>query len=155
MKAGILAFFVFLSGSAAMASTAEMSCLEILALMPNENDQIELVPTSASIEIVKSPLGDRGWIGEVTSKGQIQKMIESDVDVTVEAPSRIEDMREVVEMVVPGLEWSKIASVKLGTVGVRANQEDGGGMTIIELRASDETVLAKVVQIGWGFGVCR
>ncbi|MCB0412266.1 MAG: hypothetical protein KDD22_07050 [Bdellovibrionales bacterium] len=155
MKAILNILLVLSSVSFAATALAEESivCKEVLFFAQTEQGEATFQPTGVSIEVVSDVTSPSGWTATISQNGQNQTM--TDIKVTTEkAPQSGDEVSEIAATILPEVNLANVASMRVAVVGVEANQQDGAGMTIINLLNSNSEILGQLVQIGWGFGKC-
>lgn len=130
-----------------------MECNNVKFFVPEENGGGRFEPSDFTIKIRSSSEGLRGYVADLQRGSETAK--ELDVEITEPAKESVNPVDEFIELAVPTIRWSDVATVRVGEVGVKQNQDDAGGMAIFELYDKNKALLGKVAQIGWGFGVCQ
>lgn len=150
----VFAFFAGLQAASATSPAPEMSCLDVQSFQQSDDGSGSFVPTSVSVVIVKSTQGQYGYTALLTD-GQSNKQVEvKDVKIASFAADKVTQAKEMAEIMLPNVKWSDVQTVRVGNVGVKANQDDAAGVMVYELVAKDNSVLGKLVTMGWSFGRC-
>lgn len=152
MKSLVFLSMILATSAAPASATDLMNCGKI-RFLDGQSGKLGAVMEGASLRIFASAAGKRGYEAEASSPaGTFQ---ETDVDVTESSNEKeVQGLKEVAAAVVPELDYAKVKSVRAGNIGVEANRTDGAGAGIFELKDAQGTVLAKLVQNGWSFGLC-
>ncbi len=140
-------------GLSAQASEAPLLCKDLLLLQMNEEEEsVSLQSIGLSIKVEKSEAGNYGWAAEL--KQDNQTITELDVDVATISSDEMEPLDELLPYLAPDIKSEMIKKVRLGNVGVKANQDDSSGVLMYELLDQDLNLLTTIVKFGWSFGVC-
>lgn len=140
-----------LSSFSAQAAGPVMQCLDPELYVPNEQGGGKFEPANLAVEIY-SAAAPYGWKAEVVAGGQ--KFTVTDVQVTNATPNEATSWKDVLEGMAPQVKWETVRSLRIGNVGVEANQQDSGGMFVVEFQGQNSAVLAKLFTMGWSFGRC-
>lgn len=136
--------------TAQAANATPVICEDVQFYQQQDNGNGQFVKTGLSVAVATQD--GRNWQAKLTQGAETRT--EVDVNVVVVPPAQASQAKEMASVFLPRLNWSTVASVRIAIIGVKANQQDGGGMSIMELRDKNGAILNKLVQIGWGFGLC-
>jgi hypothetical protein len=139
---------------AAEAPKAEMVCNDLMLITAmDSNDKPVLESTGFTIQVFKSEQGKRGWISFLIDK-EGKSNLEQDVEISVVQPAQAPNFVDLLASLYPAVKLADVESVRVANIGVQANLEDGGGVLLMYGLGADGRVLAKLTQVGWGFGKC-
>lgn len=145
----LISFLIFFLPSLVFA--ADMSCKDVQMGMPDPSGTVVFSATGLNIEIVSSPKGKYGWVAELTSP-QGNATID---DVKIETIKSLDsNLQAMVSLMLPDVDLSAVAEIRLGNIGVDANTMDAGGFMILELLDATGATLGKAATMGWGAGKC-
>lgn len=136
----------------AFAQGPFLHCANIQMAGPESTEEkIVLLPSGFSITVNTEDVADH--YSAILTQNGAEVGRTSDVQAGV-LPGADKNSLALAKLVVPGFRPEAVKSVRFANVYAKQNQQDGGGMTILEMLDEAGRPLARVAQIGWSFGVC-
>lgn len=142
-----------LKDAMAIAGGELMSCGAVEQMVTDDaTGQQKLMPIDLEVTLESSDEVPSGVVAQVRSHGNVHT--EKDARVVTVAPNDAGQAIDIARSMFPDRDFSGVQSVRVGDVGVAANQHDSAGIMLYELLGPNERSLAKVLTIGWSFARC-
>jgi hypothetical protein len=142
-----------LTFSATTRAATQMNCDDIEIYEQDQNGNGTFIKVELSISIEDDSAAPHGFRAKISAQGQTKEVKDVKILQTPGAQSQV--ILDLAKYLLPKLDPADIQNVRIGNVGVKANEQDANGIYIFDLLGADGRLLGKLLAVGWSYGRCN
>jgi len=154
-------FLVILVGmllvQSGFASAPLMVCedIQVMTDLDEATGQPIYQSEKGSVTVLADVNGKYGHAAVVTLNGSVNVEYDTKVQNLTAQDLKEENLQYMLQLAFPDVPTATYVKGRAADIGVEANLDDAAGLVLIELYDAQDKVVAKVLRIGWGFGICK